>query len=377
MRKSDLNHHIFGRPAFVRFDDPGNDASIIRTVPTKAEHEELSMCGATDGGKSQATLQHPLEPLSKDEIAKAAEITKDDLSSEDKEKAPLLRFETIELLEPSKAAVRAFDKQEGEAPERKARVNAFYVGGGIGVYRVAVSLTRGKVLSKKFLPEARPMIQLEEFEQIEKTVRKDPRVIEAFKKRGITDMSSVCVDPWSSGTYGFDYEKGRHLSYAFIWLKSSPYDNLYAHPVEGLNTVVDIKAMKVIAVEERDAVPVPEKNVNYDSSMLKDVPTRTDLKDINVSQPDGVSFKMDGHTLKWHEWSILVGFNAREGITLHNVSFGGRPVCYRASIAEMVVPYGSPRAPHFRKVSVLFDMFLGVSIIFSHTIRSLKFTERL
>ena len=309
------------------------------------------MCKSTDG--KSASFAHPLDPLSKEEIAQAAAIVKDVFAKEqenEKASSSLLRFETIELYEPSKAAVREFDRGETTSPlERKARVNAFYIGGGIGVFRMTVSLTENKLLSKTFLPEARPMIQLDEFEEIEIAVRKDPRVIEAFQKRGITDMESVCIDPWSSGTYGFDYEKGRHLSYAFMWLKSSPFDNLYAHPVEGLNAVVDIKEMKVIAVEEREVVPVPEKDVNYDACFKEGEPTRTDLKDINVSQPDGVSFSMQGNTLKWHDWSILVGFNAREGITLHNMSFAGRPVCYRASIAEMVVPYGSPRAPHYRK----------------------------
>ena len=41
-----------------------------------------------------------------------------------------------------------------------------------------------------------PMIQLEEFEQVEKAVKKDPRYVEALLKRGITDLSLVCVDPW-------------------------------------------------------------------------------------------------------------------------------------------------------------------------------------
>lgn len=309
------------------------------------------MCKNTDTNK--ATLSHPLDPLSKDEITQVTKIVRDVFAKEDAEKAPMLRFETIELYEPTKAAVRDFDKVKNadstSPPERKARVNAFFVGGGIGVFRITVSLTENKLLSKKFLPESRPMIQLDEFTDIEAAVRQDDRVIEAFKRRGITDMERVCIDPWSSGTFGFDYEKDRHLSYAFIWIKSSTYDNLYAHPVEGLNVVVDIKAMQVVAVEERQVVPVPEKNVNYDACMLEDQKARTDLKEINVSQPDGVSFSMQGNTLKWHDWSILVGFNAREGITLHNMSFDGRPVCYRASIAEMVVPYGSPRAPHYRK----------------------------
>jgi primary-amine oxidase len=290
------------------------------------------MCKLTDSVKEP--FAHPLDPLSKDEIVEVAKIAREAFTKEDGEKVGFLRFETIELFEPPKATVRAFEKSEVTMAdiERKARVNAFYVGGGIGVYRLAVSLTQGKVLSKTYYPEARPMIQLDEFMEVEDVVRKDPRVIEAFKtKYGVTDMSKVCVDPWSSGTFGEDYEKGRHLSYTFMWIKSSEYDNLYAHPVEGLNVVVDIKAMEVVAVEEREAIPIPEKDVNYDAELLKDTPVRTDLKEINVTQPDGVSFTMEGNTLKWHDWSILIGFNAREGITLHNTSFAGRPMCYRMS----------------------------------------------
>ena len=58
---------------------------------------------------------------------------------------------------------------------------------------------------------------------------------------------------------------------------------------------------------------------------------------------------MEGRAVRWHDWSLLIGFNAREAITLHDIKFAGRPVCYRASLAEMVVPYGSPETPHYRK----------------------------
>ena len=307
-----------------------------------------TMCKNTD--KAKQSFAHPLDPLSKDEITQVAKIVRQDFSKDD-EKAALLRFETIELFEPPKATVRAFDDQQVtmDDVERKARVNVFYTGGGIGVYRMTVSLTKGAVLTKTFYPEARPMIQLDEFMEVEEVVRKDPRVVEALKKWGVTDMSKVCVDPWSSGTFGKDYEKGRHLIYTFMWVKASEFDNLYAHPVEGLNVVVDVKALEVVAIEEGEVVPIPQKDVNYEADLLKDTPARTDLKTINVTQPDGVSFRMEGNTLKWHDWSIFVGFNAREGITLHNMSYAGRPICYRASLAEMVVPYGSPNAPHYRK----------------------------
>jgi len=50
--------------------------------------------------------------------------------------------------------------------------------------------------------------------------------------------------------------------------------------------------------------------------------------------------------VRWSKWLIRIGFNAREGLVLHNVGYedGGRlrPVLHRASLAEMAVPYGQP-----------------------------------
>ena len=46
---------------------------------------------------------------------------------------------------------------------------------------------------------------------------------------------------------------------------------------------------------------------------------------------------------------MRVGFDAREGLTLHQISLDDgdrqRPVIYRASVPEMVVPYGDPPVP--------------------------------
>ena len=98
------------------------------------------------------------------------------------------------------------------------------------------------------------MIQPEEFLEIEALVKRDKRFAEACAKRGIDDLSLVCVDPWSAGNFGVDDEAGRHISHAFCWLKSSEHDNLYAHPIEGLNPVVDIKTMEVLRVDDYGVV---------------------------------------------------------------------------------------------------------------------------
>ncbi len=73
---------------------------------------------------------------------------------------------------------------------------------------------------------------------------------------------------------------------------------------------------------------------------------------MEITQPDGPSFTLDGYALSWQGWSMRIGFDAREGLSLHQVSLQDRPVLYRASIPEMVVPYGDPK---FRYWQAYFD----------------------
>ena len=50
---------------------------------------------------------------------------------------------------------------------------------------------------------------------------------------------------------------------------------------------------------------------------------------------------------------MRVGFDQREGLVLHQIGYedGGRvrPICYRASCAELVIPYGDPGSAGYRK----------------------------
>jgi hypothetical protein len=66
--------------------------------------------------------------------------------------------------------------------------------------------------------------------------------------------------------------------------------------------------------------------------------TRKDLKELNVLQPNGPSFKVsqDESLVEWQKWRFRVGFNPREGATIHDVWYDGRSVLYRLSMSEMV-----------------------------------------
>ena len=297
------------------------------------------MDSVISGDVSVGGVTHPLAPLTEAEIRTASEIVRAQADIEGE-----LCFEMIELNEPGKNSVRAF--KPGDPIKREARFNV-YRKGSIGVWRGVVSIDEGRIVSLEHLPDKRPMIMLEEFLEIESAVKGDAQFIEACAKRGITDMSLVCVDPWSAGDFGVSGEEGRHISHTFSWVRNSEFDHLYAHPIEGICAVVDVKTLEVIRVDDYGVVPVPKAEYNYERQFQTKF--RDDLRPIDIVQPEGVSFTLDGQRLKWHEWSLLVGFNAREGITLHDISYGGRPVLYRASLAEMVIPYGSPLGGHARK----------------------------
>ena len=295
-------------------------------------------------GTTPITDFHPLSPLTAEEIANAVTIVRASIPD-----GADAKFEMIELAEPAKSVVRSYSA--GDTVAREAWVNAYHTDRK-GVQRCRVSLSDGKLLSHTHLPDAIPMIAPVEFMEIEDAVKADPRFVAACKRRGIDDMSLVTVDPWSAGNFGVPEEQGRRISHVFCWVRNEETDNQYAHPIDGLNATVDINTGEILDILDEGDIPVPRGEWNYDRRYQTSV--RQDLRPINVVQPEGVSFQLDGHRLKWHDWELQIGFNAREGLTLHDISIAGRPVLYRASIAEMMVPYGSPVGRHPRKI--VFDV---------------------
>lgn len=63
---------------------------------------------------------------------------------------------------------------------------------------------------------------------------------------------------------------------------------------------------------------------------------------------------MNGNQLTWQNWSLHIGWSYREGVILNTITYNDmgkvRPIIYRASLVEFVVPYGAPEWPHPRKV---------------------------
>jgi primary-amine oxidase len=64
-------------------------------------------------------------------------------------------------------------------------------------------------------------------------------------------------------------------------------------------------------------------------------PWRTSMKPLDVVQPEGPSFSVDGRRVSWEGWDLHVGFSWREGLILNDVRLQGRPVLWRAALAEV------------------------------------------
>lgn len=50
-----------------------------------------------------------------------------------------------------------------------------------------------------------------------------------------------------------------------------------------------------------------------------EVGVRTGLKPLDIVQPEGPSFIVDGNHINWQKWDFRISFNFREGLVLHDV----------------------------------------------------------
>jgi len=290
---------------------------------------------------------HPLEPLTGDEIAAASSLLR-----KGKDLGTSARFVFVTLKEPTKAELLAWSPDSAPLP-REAHL-VVYERGERSTYEAVVSLTEQTVVSYDRIPDVQAPIMAEEFIACEEIVQADPRWQEAMRKRGVTDFSLTMVDPWASSWTGPDDDAAnRRIARPLTFVRSAPGENGYARPVEGLICEVDLDAREVLEVIDHGVVPLPPAPGNYEEPWLFEsgnVPEverfREDLKPIEITQPEGPSFTVDGHAVSWQKWQVRIGFTPREGLVLHQVSYAGRSIVHRASLVEMYVPYGDPAPTH-------------------------------
>ncbi|MFN0147507.1 MAG: primary-amine oxidase [Dehalococcoidia bacterium] len=297
----------------------------------------------TTAERPPVAVLHPLEPLTDEEMRTAVRVLR-----EARPLGPRTVICSVVLEEPEKQVLAAF--RPGSGCDRAAFVTLFDRDSG-ETHEAVVSITGERLESWHHVPGVQPGMTGAELFDATNAIKADPAYIAALAKRGVTDMSLVQIDAWPNGNFGFAEDSTRRLTRALSFVKRFDGDNAYAGPIDGVIAVFDFNRLEVVRVEDHGVVPLPPEDANYRASLVAD--QRTDLKPLEIIQRDGPGFAVEGHCIRWQKWEIRFGFTHREGLVLNSVGYedGGRlrSILTRASLSEMVVPYGDPHPMHNRK----------------------------
>jgi primary-amine oxidase len=287
-----------------------------------------------------APARHPLAPLTLDETATAGRLALDGAGA-----GTLLIY--CELVEPARDVVLGWD---GQAVPRLVRC-VLYQPSARETTVVTVSLDDEAVTARVPVTSGQAPVTFAEFAAGADQVKADPGFRAALARRGITDLSQVQIDPWPAGYYGLEADRsGRRLARAVAYVLDGPGSNPYAKPVENLVAVLDRDTGEVVELIDGEVVPVPADPGRYDAAST---PHPRELAPLQILQPDGPGFTVQDGLLRWGPWQLRVSMHPIDGVVLHEVSYiegdRARPILYRASVAEMIVPYGSTAINHWWK----------------------------
>jgi primary-amine oxidase len=295
----------------------------------------LAGCAALGPSAREARAPHPLDDLTPEEIQAAVKAVR--ASGRFTEAA---RFPIVMTREPDKARRLA-----GETRPRQAWLAVHEPRKG-ELWEVTVDLPAGGVVDAVLVPGAQPPILLDEYDEVEKIVKADERWKAAMARRGITNPDDVAVDGWAAGLLSpAEQQAGDRLMRGLSYYKGAGIQNFYARPIEGVVVTVDMNTGHVVDVLDAEVTPVATGK--QDLAEKDNAPVRRDLKRLATRMPEGVSFQVEGQQIRWQKWRFRYSLQPMKGLVLYDVGYedGGRvrPIVYKLSLAEMLVPYSDPR----------------------------------
>ncbi|EHA23347.1 hypothetical protein ASPNIDRAFT_37354 [Aspergillus niger ATCC 1015] len=248
-------------------------------------------------------------------------------------------------------------------PARVARVQVVLPGDSSAnqFIELLVDLEDSTILKKEHLIGKHPYIDSDYMKAAEKACMSDPKVQEEIAHLQLPDGATVVVESWAYATDGTkDMSQRTTMCWFYMRLVDDADANYYAYPLDLCAEVSeDLKVTKMYQLPSGPDDRIHDKPKPFDRRKIHGAEieyspglrasVRTTTKPYQVVQPEGPSFKTHGNHLEWEKWSMHIGFNYREGLTLHDIRYDGRSLFYRLSLAEMFVPYGDPRAPYPRK----------------------------
>jgi primary-amine oxidase len=275
---------------------------------------------------------HPLDGLTAaeywtvyDTLQKAGHVTAETL------------FASVLLHPPAKSAVLNY--RPGQPFAREADVVLLR---GEKTLSARIDIAGKKVVDIQDLPGVQAPILASELFGNDEAIKSDPRVVDALKKRGITDLTTVSCLVLPGAYRSVPEQAAQRMGFGACSQMHGVYHG-WGRSIEGLTLQVNLATKKVLKVVDTEVVPVPTANIDYEGIPENPRPNTTP---ISISQPLGPAYKITNGEISWQNWLFRVRIDQRIGTVLNMVRFvdKGRPrsILYEASVSELFVPYMDP-----------------------------------
>lgn len=314
-----------------------NKANDEKVAQSKKNNQKAETPKSGKPKTSPQIVTHPLDPMTFEELEQNVSIFK---------REGLLK-QGVSLVsltsdEPSKDAVLSW--KQGDPITRKS-IAVLYDIEKNETREVITNLTEGKIASNIFRKGVQPM-QLEEDTPLGiELLKADAAWMKGLERRGIPNMENVHMEMFVVGNpVNITNSDGDRLIRAYPYYRVVG-DNSFGEPIEGLSALVNLTKKTVAVRDNKEIIPLAGSGSNYlDEKNIG--PLRTPCKPMVVTQPNGPSFTMDGHQIKWQKWRFRYELDSREGLVLHNIGYEDqgkvRSILHRAGVSEVSVPYGAP-----------------------------------
>lgn len=283
----------------------------------------------------EVQFPHPLNPLDEHEIREVKRVLLDE-----KKIDSTFRFFVINLKEPPKADALNF--KSGQSFKREAMA-VVYDWSTNKTFEAVVDLIGKKVKSFNHIVGVTAG-GMDGDTLTDVLLKKEAAWLAGLKKRGI-NPDSVKTSYVFAGEMGIAPADHREMICTPQYINPKYHELL----IDGLVAYVDLTSRIVLKVLDDGGKGYykPEDMGYFDPEVDKIV---TNNKPLLITQPQGTSFSIEGYEVKSDVWTFRVGMDNREGLIIYNARVNDhgtmRPVLYRASIAEMYVPYGSTDLTH-------------------------------
>lgn len=261
-----------------------------------------------------------LDPLSMDEINAIVNFLKH-LNKTDQD----TRFALIELHEPPKNITKS-------SMESRHAYVLMYNWKTRSADEAIVDLKRNNLVSWSKLPTRQPPNTFLIVERIEEIVFPNPRWRKAMSARGINDYSAISLWPDLLPYQEIKDSNGKLLI---------PVIALNNNPVTAENRYLNLS----ISVNLSDGTITEFTDKGYTKPNTAPlIPEQDDDKD--YTPPDNTRVKIEGSHISWENWRLRFSVNPRRGLEIYDVKYidrrTERSILYRASLSEIVTPYGDP-----------------------------------